>query len=95
MLLAYGGGSIKKNGVYDELMSTLKAAGKSEEELANAFVDALAAFIKEIGLPTTFAEMNISEDTDFKAIADTTILTGGCAKKFTADELYEVLLECR
>ncbi|MBR1707448.1 MAG: iron-containing alcohol dehydrogenase [Clostridia bacterium] len=95
VLLAYGGGSIKKNGVYDELMSTLKAAGKSEEELANAFVDALAAFIKEIGLPTTFAEMNISEDTDFKAIADTTILTGGCAKKFTADELYEVLLECR
>ena len=70
-------------------------AGKSEEELANAFVEALAAFIKEIGLPTTFAGMNISEDTDFKAIADTTILTGGCAKKFSREELLEVLLECR
>ena len=69
--------------------------GKSEDMLANAFVDALAAFIKEIGLPSTFAEMNISEDTDFRAIADTTILTGGCAKKFTADELYEVLMECK
>ena len=69
--------------------------GKSEEELANAFVEELAAFIKEIGLPTTFAEMNISEDTDFKAIADTTILTGGCAKKFGREELLEVLLECR
>ena len=70
-------------------------AGKSEEELANAFVEELEAFIKEIGLPTTFAEMNISEDTDFKSIADTTILTGGCAKKFGREELLEVLLECR
>lgn len=69
-------------------------AGKSEQELANAFVDALAAFIKEIGLPTTFAEMGITQDTDLRAIADTTILTGGCVKKFTADELYNVLLEC-
>ena len=70
-------------------------ARKSEQELANAFVDALAAFIKEIGLPTTLAEMGISEDTDLRAVADTTILTGGCVKKFTADELYHVLLECR
>lgn len=70
-------------------------AGKSEEELANVFVKELAAFIKEIGLPTTFAEMNIAADTDFKAIADTTILTGGCAKKFTREELLEVLLACR
>lgn len=69
-------------------------AGKSEQELANAFVDALAAFIKEIGLPTTFAEMGITQDTDLRAIADTTILTGGCVKKFTADELHNVLLEC-
>ena len=70
-------------------------ADKSEEELANAFIDALAAFIKEIGLPTTFDEMNIPADTDFKAIADTAILTGGCVKKFDREELLEVLLECR
>lgn len=73
----------------------IDSTGKTEEELANAFLEALAAFIKEIGLPSTFAEMNIQKDTNFRAIADTTILTGGCAKKFTADELYEVLLECR
>ena len=70
-------------------------SGKSEEELANAFIDALTSFIKEIGLPATFTEMNIPEDTDFKAIADSTILTGGCAKKFNREELLEVLLECR
>lgn len=70
-------------------------ADKSQEELAAAFVDALADFIEEIGLPTTFAEMGIGEETDFKAIADSTILTGGCAKRFTKEELLEVLLECR
>ena len=59
------------------------------------FVDVLADFIREIGLPTTFAEMNIPDDTDYKAIADSTVLTGGCAKKFTRKELLEVLLECR
>ena len=70
-------------------------ADKSQEELAAAFVDALADFIEEIGLLTTFAEMGIGEETDFKAIADSTILTGGCAKRFTKEELLEVLLECR
>ncbi len=70
-------------------------AGKTEAELAAAFVDALADFIREIGLPTTFAEMNIPADIDYKAIADSTVLTGGCAKKFTREELLEVLLECR
>ena len=70
-------------------------AGKTEAELAAAFVDALATFIREIGLPTTFTEMNITEDTDYKAIADSTVLTGGCVKKFTREELLEVLLECR
>lgn len=70
-------------------------AGKTDTELAEAFVEALAAFIREIGLPTTFTEMGIPADTDYKAIADSTVLTGGCAKKFTRDELLEVLLECR
>ena len=69
--------------------------GKTEAELAADFVDALADFIREIGLPTTFAEMNIPADTDYKAIADSTVLTGGCVKKFTREELLEVLLECR
>lgn len=69
--------------------------GKTEAELAQGFVDALAAFIREIGLPTSFAELRIPEETDFKVIADSTILTEGCAKKFTKEELIEVLLECR
>ena len=69
--------------------------GKTETELAEAFIDALADFIKEIGLPTTLSDMNIGDETDLRAIAETTIRTGGCPKKFTTEELLQVLSECR
>ena len=69
--------------------------GKTEKELAESFVMALSDFVKETELPTSFKEMGITDDTDYKAIADSTILTGGCVKRFTKEELLEVLLECR
>ena len=69
--------------------------GKSDEQLANEFIDALSAFIKEVGLPTTFTDMGILDDTDFKSIADSTVKTAGCCKKFTNGELLEVLCECK
>ena len=68
--------------------------GKTEDEVALEGINALADFIKEVGLPTKFSEMNIT-DTDWKAIADSTIITPGCAKKLTADELLEILNECK
>lgn len=34
VLLAYGGGSIKRNGVYEELTGILQAAGKTVTEFA-------------------------------------------------------------
>ena len=70
-------------------------AGKTQAELAQAFVEALGAFIKEVGLPTSFAQMGIPADTDWKAIADSTVLTGGCCKRFGKEELLAVLEECK
>ena len=67
----------------------------SDEETALAGIEALSDFIREIGLPTSFAEMNISSDTDFRAIADSTNITAGCCKKLSADEIYKILLECK
>lgn len=67
--------------------------GKSERQLAEEFINALANFIREVGLPTKFSDMGIS-NADFKAIADSTVITGGCCKKFTKAELLEVLNEC-
>ena len=70
-------------------------AGKSELKLAQAGVEALAALIKEIGMPTTFAELGIPADTDLKAVADSTVLTGGCCKKLSREELLDILNECK
>ena len=65
----------------------------SDEETAAAGIDALAAFIKEIGLLTTFTELGIPADTDFHAVADSTNITAGCCKKLTRDEICEILQE--
>ena len=67
----------------------------NDEETALAGVEALAAFIKEIGLPTTFAELGIPADSNLRAVADSTVLTAGCCKKLTHDEVYEILQECK
>ena len=67
----------------------------SEEETALAGVEALADFIKEIGLPTSFAQLGIPNDTDLRAVADSTVLTPGCCKKLSHDELYDILVECK
>lgn len=69
-------------------------APKGSDGETAACIDALAAFIKEIGLPTSFAELGIPADTDFRAIADSTNVTAGCCKKLTHDEIYEILQEC-
>lgn len=63
---------------------------------AMAGVDALDAFIREIGLPTTFAELGgASDDETLRAVADTAIITPGCAKQLTRDEIFDILVECR
>lgn len=36
-----------------------------------------------------------NEDTDFRAIAETTMRTAGCCRKLSDDELFEILQECR
>lgn len=67
---------------------------KTIEKTALAGVEALADFIKEIGLPTSFTQMGIPADTDFRAVADSTNITAGCCKKLSYDEIYEILKEC-
>lgn len=71
------------------------ASGNSDAETALAGVEALAAFIREIGLPTSLAELGIPDDTDLRAVADSANITAGCCKKLTHEEIYEILLECR
>ena len=68
--------------------------GKSAEELALSGVEALADFIKEIGLPATLRELGVDEYTDLKKIADSCNLAPGSYKKMTHEEIFEIFKEC-
>lgn len=68
--------------------------GKTGEELAYAGVEALADFIREIGLPTTLRELGVNESTDLKAIADSCNLAPGSYKKMTHEEILKIFQEC-
>ena len=72
----------------------IPAEGKSQEELAEAGIDALADFIREIGLPSTFTEMGLTDKSVLKKVADTCNLTAGCCKKLSREEVLEILEEC-
>lgn len=72
-------------GIYDK---------SSDEETALAGINALENFIKEVGLPTSFSQMGIPKNTDYKAIAAYTNITAGCCKKLTANEILDILKEC-
>jgi len=63
---------------------------------ADEGIDFLADFIREVGLPTTFTEMGITLDDDIiRAIAESTVITPGCCKQLTADEIVEILEMCK
>jgi len=57
-------------------------------------VEALADFIKEIGLSTTLRELGVEEVTELKAIADSCNIVTGSYKKMTHEEIFEILKEC-
>lgn len=64
---------------------------KTKEEVALEGIEALADFIKEMGLPTSFTQMNITDEIILRAVADTCNISKGCAKQFECDE---ILKEC-
>lgn len=72
----------------------IPADGKSDEEIAGAGVEALADFIKEIGMPTTLKELGIDETVDLKEIADSCAVVPGSYKKMTHEEILEIFQEC-
>lgn len=66
----------------------------SVENIALKGIEALAEFIKEIGLPTTLTEMGITNKNMLKEVAYSSHITIGCCKKLTHEEIFEILLEC-
>ena len=81
---------------FAETVWGVSSEGKTADETALAGIQALADFIKEIGLPTNFRELGIDvNDEMLQAVAKSTVTTGGCCKKLTADEIFEILTECK
>lgn len=68
--------------------------GKTEETLALEGIQALADFIREIGLPTSFTEMGITEESVLRAVAGSSNISAGCCKKLSREEMFEILKEC-
>lgn len=71
-------------GVKGETMATTAALG----------IDALEAFIKEIGMPTRWSEMGITDENVLRAAADTCFITPGCCRQLSRDEIFGILKEC-
>lgn len=68
---------------------------RTDEELALAGIDALADFIKEIGLPTSFKELGLALDAEtLRTIADSCGLSAGSYKKLTHDDVYDIFFLC-
>lgn len=67
--------------------------GKTDEEVAAAGVEALADFIKEIGLPTTLQELGVSEDIDLGAIAASCSVSPGSYGKMCHAEFARIFQE--
>ena len=50
VMLAYGGGSVKKNGIYDELKALLEAAGKEVVDFSGIMPNPTYAKVQELSL---------------------------------------------
>ena len=70
-------------------------SGKSETELADAGIDALAAFIREIGMPSNFRELGIPADLPWKEIADSVTLTPGGYGHLTHADVLKIFEACQ
>ncbi len=68
--------------------------GNTVEQTAALGIDALESFIKEVGLPTRWSELGITDENILRAAADTCLLMPGCCRQFTRDKLFEILKEC-
>lgn len=68
--------------------------GKTKEQLALAGIDALAAFIREIGMPTALHEIGIDESCDLKKIADSCEINRGGYRELTHAEILDIFREC-
>ena len=85
---------VEKFARYARVVWGIHDADLSLEETARKGIEALGAFIQEMGLPTTLTQMGITDQDMLRKVADSSNITAGCCQKLTHDEIYNILLEC-
>lgn len=68
----------------------IPSEGKTDDQLANEGIDALAAWIKEIGAASEISSLGVKEDM-LDGIADATIILTGGYEKLNHAEIVEIL----
>ncbi|MDE5924087.1 MAG: iron-containing alcohol dehydrogenase, partial [Muribaculaceae bacterium] len=75
---------------FAEVVWGIRPDGKSSEELAAEGIDALAAWIKEIGAASRLSELGVTPE-QIDPIADATIIFDAGYHKLTREEVVEIL----
>lgn len=88
VMLAYGGGSIKRNGVYDEIMEILHAKEKQVVEFSGIMSNPTYAKVQEGAKLARENHVDLILAVGGGSVSD-------CCKKLTYDEIYDILLESR
>ena len=86
-------GGLSKFVRFAENVWGIERGGRSDEALAEAGIDALASFIREIGLPTTLRELGVTDQAQLKEIAASCAISAGSYRKMTHEEIYTIFME--
>ena len=88
VLLAYGGGSIKKNGVYEEITGILKEAGKSITEFTGIMSNPTWAKVQEVAGLARENKVDLVLAVGGGSVIDCCKIV--CAQAVTDEELWEL-----
>ena len=82
--------ALKRFARFAHVVWEIPTEGKSDEQLASEGIDALAAWIKEIGAASEITSLGVTEDM-LDGIANATIILNGGYETLNHDEIVEIL----
>ena len=82
--------ALKRFARFAHVVWEISTEGKSDEQLASEGIDALAAWIKEIGAASEITSLGVTEDM-LDGIANATIILTGGYETLNHDEIVEIL----
>lgn len=68
--------------------------GQTVAETAALGIDVLEVFTREVGMPTRWSEMGITDDDVLRDAANSCLITPGCCRQLSRDEIFDILKEC-